>query len=162
MKVFLLISDILDKIVKKIITIFLMLMTVILFSQVISRYLFSTGLTWSEEIVRYMCVWIVYLGATCATKNNSHISVTALEEILPDSLKKWLVHIQRLIVSVYLVLVLWIGTSMLGVAKLQTSPNMRIPMNIIYSVIPISMIIMIIHIIALFLQWRGTSKASNA
>lgn len=148
MSILLSISDFLDKVCKWVIATFMILMTVILSSQVVSRYVFSTGLAWSEEIVRYFMVWIVFLGATCATKDNSQISVTALEEVLPEVPKKLLIYLQKIIILVYLGIMTWIGFITLKVAKLQTSPNMEIPMNIIYIVIPISMIIMIIHLVS--------------
>lgn len=145
------ISDNVDKLIKQLIAIVLILMTIILFSQVITRYVMGTGLTWSEEIVRYMCIWMVFLGATCAQKDGSQIAVTALEEMLPELPRNILKWIQRIIVVVYSGLVMWIGFKTLNIASMQASPNMRIPMNYIYMVIPIAMIVMLIHLVAIAL-----------
>ncbi|WP_313344344.1 TRAP transporter small permease [Sedimentibacter sp.] len=152
MKIILSVSNLLDTIIKKIISVLLMIMTVVLFSQVIARHVMGTGLSWSEELVRYMCVWIIFLGATCAAKDGSQVSVTALDEILNGLPKKLLGIIQSILASTYCVLLSWIGFGALEFAKLQKSPNMMIPMNIVYSVIPIAMIIMLIHLVTIFLQ----------
>lgn len=161
MKIILSISNILDSIIKKIIAVLLMIMTVILFSQVIARYAMGTGLSWSEELVRYMCVWIIFLGATCATKDGSQISVTALEEMLKGLPKKILSIIQSILAVCYCVLLSWIGFTALEFAKVQKSPNMLLPMNLVYSVIPIAMIIMLIHLVTVFLQNNVVAKESQ-
>lgn len=160
MKVILSVSNFIDNIIKKVISALLMIMTAILFSQIIARYVMGTGLSWSEELVRYMCVWIIFLGATCATKDGSQISVTMLDETLKGLPKKALGIIQGIIAACYGVLLSWIGFTTLEIAKVQNSPNMEIPMNIVYSVIPIAMIIMLIHLVTVFLQ-NNVAKESH-
>lgn len=160
MKVILSVSNLIDNVVKKIISVLLMTMTVVLFSQVIARYLMGGGLSWSEELVRYMCVWIIFLGSTCAAKDGSQISVTVLDEMLKGLPKKLLGIIQSILAVVYGVLLTWIGFTALEVAKVQKSPNMMIPMNVVYSVIPIAMIIMLIHLVTVFLQ-NNVAKESH-
>ncbi|HCX61731.1 MULTISPECIES: TRAP transporter small permease [Sedimentibacter] len=152
MKIILSVSNLLDSVIKKIISVLLMIMTVVLFSQIIARYVMGTGLSWSEELVRYMCVWIIFLGATCATKDGSQISVTALDEMLRGIPKKILSIIQMIFAVVYGVLLSWIGFGALEFAKFQKSPNMGVSMGLVYSVIPIAMIIMLIHLVTIFLQ----------
>ncbi|WP_422485385.1 TRAP transporter small permease [Gudongella sp. DL1XJH-153] len=151
MNLIIIISNVIDKYIRQIIAIVLIVMTVVLSSQVIARYLMGTGLTWSEEIVRYMCIWMVFLGATSAQKEGSQISVTALEELLPPLPQNILMWIQKIFVIVYSGIVMWIGFNTLKVASTQASPNMRIPMNYVYIVIPISMIIMLIHLASILL-----------
>lgn len=158
MKVILSFSNLIDNIIKKIISIFLMIMTVVLFSQVIARYLMGTGLSWSEELVRYLCVWSVFLGATCAAKDGSQVSVTVLDEILKGTPKKILNVIQIIIAILFAILLTWIGYSTLEIAKVQLSPNMRISMGLIYSVIPISMIIMLVHLVAVIIKNNLATK----
>lgn len=161
MKAILSVSNLLDNIVKKIISVFLMIMTAILFSQVIARYLMGGGLSWSEELVRYLCVWLIFLGSTCAAKDGSQISVTVLDDLLKGIPKKILGIIQSIIAVVYGVLLIWIGFSTLEIAKVQLSPNMGVSMGMVYSVIPISMIIMLIHLAAVFLQNNLVAKESH-
>ncbi|MGB4438418.1 MAG: TRAP transporter small permease [Sedimentibacter sp.] len=161
MKIILSVSDLLDYIIKKIIAVLLMAMTAILFSQVIARYLMGSGLSWSEELVRYMCVWVIFMGSTCAAKDGSQIAVTVLDETLKGMPKKILNITQSIIVAAYTILLCWIGFSTLGIAKTQMSPNMELPMNIVYSVIPLSMIVMLIHLVAVFMKNRKAAIESQ-
>lgn len=55
---------------------------VLIFAQVIARYVFNHSISWSEELARYMFVWLIWLGTSMAAKNNSHITV----DVIPGKL----------------------------------------------------------------------------
>ncbi len=55
--------------------------TVIVFSQVVMRYVFDSSLSWSEEAARYMFIWLIYLGISYAAKHDRHIKVDVLLRI---------------------------------------------------------------------------------
>lgn len=48
---------------------------VIIFVQVISRYVFNNSLSWSEEVARYLFVWMIWMGTSIAARDRAHISV---------------------------------------------------------------------------------------
>ncbi|WP_368183740.1 TRAP transporter small permease [Anaerotruncus rubiinfantis] len=52
--------------------------------EVILRFLFGGGLSWSEEISRYLFVWLIYFSISYATRNNRHIRVSMLQQMLPN------------------------------------------------------------------------------
>jgi TRAP-type C4-dicarboxylate transport system permease small subunit len=131
---------------QKIVTAIFIVMTVLYFIQIAARYLFNTGISWSEELVVFLMVWLTYLGATVLAKEDGHISMTILEDVFPAS-KKFLNFLKYVAMIVYCALVSWFSVSALQVAKLQVSTAMQIPMNIIYLAIPLSMILMILHIL---------------
>lgn len=51
---------------------------VIVFAQVVTRFLIKTPLAWSEEIARYIFIWLVWVGAAYATKENKNIKIDIL------------------------------------------------------------------------------------
>lgn len=56
-----------------------LIFTVILvFFQVILRYVFSSSLSWSEELARYIFIWQIWLGTSVAQRDNSHVRIEAL------------------------------------------------------------------------------------
>lgn len=55
----------------------------ILFVNVVARYVFNSGSTWAEELVRYQIVWLVFVGASVAARKGIHIGVDALVHVLP-------------------------------------------------------------------------------
>ncbi|WP_232302543.1 TRAP transporter small permease [Elstera litoralis] len=53
-------------------------MMVLVFSNVVLRYAFGTGIVWGEEISRLLFVWLVFLGAILALKNHQHLGLELL------------------------------------------------------------------------------------
>jgi TRAP-type C4-dicarboxylate transport system permease small subunit len=51
------------------------IMTVIVFIQVVMRYVFSNSLSWSEELARFIFLWLSWMGASYAVKERSHFRV---------------------------------------------------------------------------------------
>ncbi len=66
----------------------LAVMVVLVFGNVVLRYAFNTGITVSEEVSRWLFVWLVFLGAIVALKEGSHLGSDMLVSRLPVLGKK--------------------------------------------------------------------------
>ena len=64
------------------VTILLALMILAVFSQIVLRNFFATGIDWSDALVRYLVVWVAFIGAAIATREGKHITI--------DVLSRWL------------------------------------------------------------------------
>lgn len=159
MKVLHRLSDILNKISRVAITLLLIWITVVLVLQVSARYIFSSGMFWTEEMARYAMVWIVFLGAAVVTKEKAHINVPILETIFP-SLKKHFTVLQIIFFLMYIVIILFISWGTLQVLQYQFSANMRLSMALVYSIIPISFILILIHLLANLTEGNKETKES--
>jgi TRAP-type C4-dicarboxylate transport system permease small subunit len=62
---------------------FLAVMIVLVFMNVLLRYLFSTGFAWSEEIARLCFIYLVYLGSIGAMRDNQHLIIDSLLSRIP-------------------------------------------------------------------------------
>jgi len=58
-------------------------MAVLVFGNVLSRYLLNYSLIWIEELTRYMMVWVGFLGSGLVLRVGAHIAVDALQDALP-------------------------------------------------------------------------------
>jgi TRAP-type C4-dicarboxylate transport system permease small subunit len=96
--------------VEILIAIFLAVMIVLVFMNVVLRYLFSTGLVWSEEITRLCFIFLVYLGAIIAARENRHLLIDTLLYKAPG-IAKIVIYtlIQACIVWLMVILVLGSG-----------------------------------------------------
>lgn len=56
-------------------TLLLSLMMLTAFTQIVLRNLFSTGLTWGDPLVRYLVLWLGFIGASLATREGKHIQI---------------------------------------------------------------------------------------
>ncbi|MEO5670686.1 MAG: TRAP transporter small permease [Ramlibacter sp.] len=66
----------------------LVLMVIMVFGNVVLRYVFNSGLTVSEELSRWLFVWMTFLGAVVAMRNHAHLGTDTLVARLPPAGKK--------------------------------------------------------------------------
>lgn len=125
--------------------------TVIYSSQIIARYFMGTGLHWAEEFVRYVDVAMVVLGAGVLARKNGHINVSAMESIIPKKKHKYLFLIQNILTIIFYGISIVLGIQFMKLAGTQISTNMRIPMKLVYSVFPISYVVLVFNAIMFIL-----------
>ena len=137
------ISNALDKICSVAIVIMLGAMVIITGAQIICRTWF-TALSWSDEVTRYLLIWSTFLGATVVYRHNGHLSVTLLQDAVGPRAAKALRVAVHVICFVLFTVLLYYST--LYCMKLKkTATAMPIKMKYIYSCIPVSMVIMMVH-----------------
>jgi len=68
--------------------VFLGLMVLMVFGNVVLRYGFNTGITMSEELSRWLFVWMTFLGALVALRHHAHLGTDSLVSRLPVMGKK--------------------------------------------------------------------------
>ena len=73
------------QIMNTIIVVSLALMVIMVFSNVVMRYAFNSGITSSEEMSRFLFLWLIFIGAIVAMKENAHLGVDTLVARLPRS-----------------------------------------------------------------------------
>ncbi len=78
------------KIAKWIIITMIALMTVVIALQVLFRYGLNDALSWSEEVARYMMVWMTFLGVPIVTYKLSHPQLTMISDALQGKLRNLL------------------------------------------------------------------------
>lgn len=57
---------------------------------VIGRYVFGRSLTWTEEVPRYLLIWISFLGAAAGVARREHVGFDVLFNALPAAVRRWL------------------------------------------------------------------------
>jgi len=80
--------DLYCKALNVLIALFLAIMVVLVFGNVVLRYAFNSGITVSEEISRWLFVWLTFLGAIVALKEHGHLGTDMLVSRLPVAGKK--------------------------------------------------------------------------
>jgi len=58
-------------------------MIALVFSQVVLRGLFNSGISWADVVGRHMVLWIAFLGAMLATRSRQHISIDLASRLVP-------------------------------------------------------------------------------
>jgi TRAP-type C4-dicarboxylate transport system permease small subunit len=145
------ISDTVHRITEILLLIVLTAMSVVVFLQVLFRYVLGLPLFWTEEFARYCLVWASLLGAAVATKRGQHIAVTFVMERLPARLRRFFRLVALISVAAILGIIMWGGIQLVMVTRAQISPALRIPMAIPYAAVPVGAAVMLLHTIVLIL-----------
>jgi len=132
----------------------LALMSVVVFVQVVCRFVLQSSLPWSEELSRYLLVWVSFLGGAYGVRQGAHIGVEAFMLLFPKKIQK-IVAIFVTIASIFLcAVILKYGFDIVStqLSKMQVSPAMRIPMGYMYAAIPIGMVFFIIRYVQMLFE----------
>ncbi|WP_081193360.1 TRAP transporter small permease [Halomonas sp. 18071143] len=105
--------------------------------QIVSRVFFS-AVGWTEEVARFLLVWITFLAGTLAFQRGRHIAVTFAVDALPLPLRKLARLAALAIVLAFMVTLVVIGHRYMQVQSFQKSAALRLSMTYVYAVIPLS------------------------
>lgn len=88
------------------------IMVVAIFSQVVMRYVFNNSLYWSEELGKFMFIWISWLGISIGEKRGEHIKITMLTDKFSPKGQHIVNIISELIVIGILLVTIYYGISL--------------------------------------------------
>ena len=140
----------------------MMVMLVTIFAQVITRYGFGYTPEWSEELARYLFVYVVFLGSALIMGESGHLAV----EFLPNHFKGTVIGKLLKLLSLacgylFIGILMTQGAKMTQVMTFQESPGLEISMSYIYAVIPISGSLMLLYLIRDTLRFLKGEDVKN-
>ncbi|MDR1508398.1 MAG: TRAP transporter small permease [Synergistaceae bacterium] len=144
------------------------LMTVLVFCQVVMRYIFSNSLSWSEELARFIFMWLSWVGASYAVKERSHFRVEMFANLMKGRRRK---KFELLILAVWFafsVNMVWLGTQLMIflIETGQISAAMEIPMSWVYASVPVGCALMSVRLVVEIVKilkpeaWENSSGGS--
>lgn len=130
--------------------IWLVLFTIML--QVIFRYVIHKPLIWTEELSRYMLIWLVFSGAILLAKDGEHVRVDFFVNFMPVWLQTFLSLVVNLVIGFSLIALLIGSWGPLQDFTYLKSPAMQMPLIFVFIIVPVSSFFMLIHYIKSFFQ----------
>jgi len=140
-----------DEIEGTVCTVIMAIMLVMLFWQVIARYIFGISSAQIDELSRYMLVWLAYISTAYAIVHNAHIKIDIFMNVWPKRWRRAVKLFSNVIFFAYSVIVtyysaVWLaGLSKSGAITL----GLKAPMALFCSIIPISHFVMAIRLVQL-------------
>lgn len=131
--------------------------------QVLVRFLLTRfgilmSVPWTEEMARYLMIWIVFLGSAIACRKGQLIALEFLVAALPAWLAKALRIIALVVSLAFYVLLVWIGWQYVTDNLIERSPVMTIRMEWVYIALPASAVLMVVNTLCFLLE-TGTGDA---
>jgi len=139
--------NLLDRLLLFISSFALMLLVVTVTWQVFSRYVLNDPSNWTDELARYTMVWLGLFGASYLFGIKGHLAITLLDGALKGKAHVALHLLINVISGAFVSLALLKGgLALMGRTTQQLSPALQLPMSTVYSILPISAVIILIYI----------------
>lgn len=119
----------------------------VLFVNVVLRYAFSASTSWAEELIRYLMIWITFIGGCVCVRKGAHIRMDFILTMMPRRLGLWLTRAVYVLAAVFCAALCWYGTRLMifAAGHGQTTPAMELPMWVPYAAMPLGSALMAWH-----------------
>lgn len=143
------IGHIYDVIEEKVLCFSLIFAVLLVFYQIIMRFVFSSSLFGSEELARYIFMWQIWLGASIGFRDDKHIRIELLIGRLKGKTRLVFDIVSDLAMIAFCIFCVYYGQVFLErVAALNmVTPALRIPFVFVYACVPVSMAIVAVRIV---------------
>jgi TRAP-type C4-dicarboxylate transport system permease small subunit len=115
----------------------LVALLLIVLAQIISRYVFNSSLSWTEEAARYLMIWGVLLGAGLAYLNGYLISIELFVDRLPAPVRRVIRAVNKLLSLFFTGILTVYGVNLCIMGAQMESPALEIPYLWIYLAVPV-------------------------
>ena len=137
-----------DNVLGWILSVLLAVMVIDVLWGVFTRYVMAEQSSWTDELARFLMIWVGILGAAYASGRNQHIAIDLLPNYLNPKNQVRLTKLVNVLIILFIAGVFIVGglryvyiSFKLG----QTSPALNLPMGLVYSVLPIAGVLIIYY-----------------
>ncbi|CAN5681225.1 TRAP transporter small permease [soil metagenome] len=125
------------------VTLFLFwLLALIVFAQFFTRFALASPLAWTEELARFLLIYVGFLGAALAVRKNTHIYIELVYHFLPLGAAKGLAALVDILRTGFLVVATLLGWQVTAQMGGQLMSVMPFPMSTIYGVVTLAFALM--------------------
>jgi TRAP-type C4-dicarboxylate transport system permease small subunit len=111
---------------------------------VFMRYVMLNSISWSEEGIRYMAVWMTFLGVASASWLDEHMDMNLFDQLGGETFQRLHRAFLHLLAAIFGVIVLWQGSIYVKLNGMQTAPTTGIEMYYVYSAIAVGGLLLIL------------------
>jgi TRAP-type C4-dicarboxylate transport system permease small subunit len=123
----------------------------VVFLQFFTRYVLNDSVAWTEEIARYLLIWITFIGAAISFRRGTHISVEALHHFVPEKLVRPLRFAIDITTVCFVVLLCWFSITITERMHIQTMTVIEWPMSIVYAGVGLGCFLMLYRAAQVFI-----------
>jgi len=145
-------SHVSEKAVRYALIVMMAVMTMTIIIQVFLRYLFSFSLSWSEEVARYLMIWVAFLGASLALKQGLHLGVEIVISRINRDARKGILLLSQISIFIFLIYLTVGGTKLAWAVRDQSAPALLFSMSFAYLSAPVGGVFMAIQSFHLLIE----------
>lgn len=137
-----------DKVLGKVLVFIMAVMVLNVLWQVFTRFVMGTPSSFTDELARYLMIWVGVLGAAYVSGKRMHVAIDLLPSKLNERNQKKLKVLINWIIIFFCLFALVVGGSRLVYITFtlgQYSPALQIPLGLVYAAIPVSGVLIIYY-----------------
>lgn len=153
-----------DQIIRIVLVCLMGLLVLDVIWQVFTRYVLQSPSTFTDELARYLLIWISFLGAAYYSGQQAHIAIDILSRKLSSARRIMLENLIRLLIIVFAFCVLVVGGGHLMYLTWhfrQITPSLQIPIALVYLVGPLSGLLIIYYALSDILHSYRKEQATK-
>lgn len=136
----------LTKVLRVVLILMISAMVLIMFYQVVMRYIFSNAKPWCEELTLYISIFMIMIGLGIATRNENHLQVDFITRLYSPKIKCLMTAFWTIVTVITMIIFAIFAIGLIGHAT-QRSMTLPITMAQIYLAFPIGTVILILYCI---------------
>jgi len=121
------------------------LMVILVFAQVVSRYVFKFPVAWAQELTTYLMIWMIFIGCSMGLRQGEVASLSFLVDRFPEKIAVWFTSTADFLLIIFLAVCIIFNGDIIKFAMRQTSPVLEIPMGWISLSLTVSAVLMIFY-----------------
>ena len=123
-------------------SVILAIMTIVTFVAAVNRFTFNYSMPWTEELVKFLVMWMTMVGAAMGVGTNEHVGIDVFINCFPKIVQHCISQIMNLIGVFFSVIFCYIGIQMVQKQYLQTSTALQISMGVVYACVVVGAVLM--------------------
>lgn len=138
--------------VESILCVLLSALSIVTFSQVVARYIFQAPLSWSEELARFLLLWLAMMSGAYAFKIKAHFALNFMVNSFPKKIQKIISMFVSLLVIFFLLGFVYNSFKFVLGVRGHLAPALQIPMEIPYSACIVGGLLMLFYVSKTFIK----------
>lgn len=134
-------SKIIEKVINRGLTVLgavcLCILSTTLLLQIIFRYFLRSALTWSDELSKYMMVWMVFLVFGLAIQKGTLLGIEIVISRVPRKVERVFKALTYVFIAMLLVILIKEGIELVQITNRQNSPTLPFKMSFVYASVPV-------------------------
>lgn len=147
-----------DKILEYVLIALMVILVADVLWQVLSRYILSSPSSFTDELAGFLLIWVGILGSAYVTGKKEHLAIDLLIQKSSPERQKKLMLVVNACIAIFALFVMIIGGSWLMITRFQlnvSSAALHLPLGYVYSILPISGLLMFYYSIFFMISKEG-------
>jgi TRAP-type C4-dicarboxylate transport system permease small subunit len=142
--------DLSERILISVCALALAVMVLLGLATVVFRFVVQSSLAFPDELIRYLFIWMIFLGSPVALRRNLHAAIGLFAKQLPELPRRVVLLAATTASGIFFAILLIKGIALSTRVSGQISPALEVSMTWVYAAVPVGAAFMLVYAAELF------------